>query len=167
MLGEAGGATPGRRGTAGRRPATGGTVLHREERALADELAQLPSLRGCARGDLEALASCGRVVTLPGDWAFVHEGTPADAAYVLLDGEANVLAGRTIIASLAPGAIIGEMAYLDGGQRHATVTTHGRVRALRLNYDALGDLLAKHPALKDVLRAVDREHRAAEGPASS
>jgi CRP-like cAMP-binding protein len=106
-----------------------------------------------------ALAEAGDVVTLPDRWAFLQEGTPADAAYVLLDGEANVLAGRTIIATLAAGAIIGEMAYLDGGQRHATVTTHGRVRALKISYDKLTPLLATRPAHKDVLRAADREHR--------
>lgn len=133
--------------------------MSREERELADELAQLPSLRGCAKGDITALAETGTVVTLPDGWAFVQEGTPGDAAYVLLSGEANVLMGRTIIASLSAGAIIGEMAYLDGGQRHATVATHGRVRAMRLDYDKLHDLLEKRPALKDVLRAVDREHR--------
>jgi CRP/FNR family transcriptional regulator, cyclic AMP receptor protein len=133
--------------------------LNREERELADELAQLPSLRGCGKGDIAALAETGTIVTLPDGWAFVQEGTPGDAAYVLLSGEANVLMGRTIIASLSAGAIIGEMAYLDGGQRHATVATHGRVRAMRLDYDKLHALLEKHSALKDVLRAVDREHR--------
>jgi CRP-like cAMP-binding protein len=136
--------------------------VSREKRELADELGRLPSLSVCSKDDMRALADAGDVVTLPDGWAFVHEGTPADAAYILLEGEANVLAGRTIIASLAPGAIIGEMAYLDGGQRHATVATHGRVKAMRLNYSKLGPLLEKSPALKNVLRAVDREHRQKE-----
>lgn len=134
-------------------------AVSRDKRELADQLGRLPSLSACAKADLTALADAGDVVTLPDGWAFVHEGTPADAAYVLLEGEANVLMGRSIIASLAPGAIIGEMAYLDGGQRHATVATHGRVTAMRLNYDKLGPLLQKSPTLKNVLRAVDREHR--------
>jgi CRP/FNR family transcriptional regulator, cyclic AMP receptor protein len=134
-------------------------VSNREQRALVDELSELPNLRECSKDDLRALAEAGRVVTLPDGWAFVQEGTPADAAYVLLSGEANVLVGRTIIASLGTGAIIGEMAYLDGGQRHATVATHGRVRALRLDYDELDALLKKRSGLKTVLRAADREHR--------
>jgi CRP-like cAMP-binding protein len=138
------------------------SCVSREKRELADALQRLPSLGGVSSGDLRALADAGDVVTLPDGWAFVHEGTPADAAYILLEGEANVLAGRTIIASISPGAIIGEMAYLDGGQRHATVATHGRVKALRLNYDKLGALLQKNPNLKNVLRAADREHRQSE-----
>jgi CRP/FNR family cyclic AMP-dependent transcriptional regulator len=134
-------------------------VPNREQRALAEELAGLPNLRECSKDDVRALAETGTVVTLPDGWAFVQEGTPADAAYILLDGEANVLMGRTIIASLGPGAIIGEMAYLDGGQRHATVATHGRVRAVRLDYDKLDGAMNKHPGLKQVLRAADRAHR--------
>ena len=134
-------------------------MLNRDERALADELAELPSLQNCGKDDINALAETGSVVSLPDGWAFVQEGTPADAAYILLSGEANVLVGRTIIASLSAGAIIGEMAYLDGGQRHATVATHGRVRAKRLDYEKLDGVLKKRPGLRDVLRAVDREHR--------
>lgn len=131
---------------------------HRDERALADELSELPNLRELAKDDLRALAETGTVVTLPDGWAFVQEGTPADAAYILLSGEANVLVGRSIVATLGHGAIIGEMAYLEGGQRNATVATHGRVRAVRLDYDKLDALLKKRSALKNVLRAADREH---------
>jgi CRP/FNR family cyclic AMP-dependent transcriptional regulator len=134
-------------------------VPHRSQRALVDELAALPSLRTCSKDDLKAFAAAGRVVTVPDGWAFVQEGTPADAVYVLLAGEANVHAGRTVIANLQPGAILGEMAYVEGGQRRATVSSHGRVRALRVNYDQLPELLDKHPTLNDVLRAVDEEHR--------
>jgi CRP/FNR family cyclic AMP-dependent transcriptional regulator len=132
-------------------------VPNREQRALVDELAALPSLQGCSKDDLRALAETGSVRTLPDGWAFVQEGTPADAAYVLLEGEANVLSGRDVIATLTPGAILVEMAYVEGGQRRATVATHGRV--LRLDYAKLGDLLKKRPALKDVLRDVDLQHR--------
>jgi CRP-like cAMP-binding protein len=134
-------------------------VSHREQRELAEELADLPNLRECSKDDLRALAEAGQVVTLPDGWAFVQEGTPGDAAYILLAGEANVLVGRAIIATLGSGAIIGEMAFLEGGQRNATVATHGRVRAVRLDYDKLDALMKKRSSLKNVLRAADREHR--------
>ena len=128
-------------------------MQNRKQRALADELAELPSLQSCGKDDIRALAEAGSVVTLPDGWAFVQEGTPADAAYVLLDGEAKVLAGREQIATLSPGAILGEMAYIEGGQRKATVASSGRVRALRLDYDKLADVLERRPALKEMLRA--------------
>lgn len=133
--------------------------MSKEQRALVDELAGLPKLGECSKDDIRALAESGTVVTLPDGWAFVHEGTPADAAYVLLAGEAHVLLGRKVIDSVGPGAILGEMAYMDGGQRHATVATHGRVRAMRLDYDKLDSVMKKHPGLNEFLRAADREHR--------
>ena len=68
------------------------------------------------------------------------------------------MSGRAIVATLGPGAIIGEMAYLEGGGRHATVATHGRVRAVRLDYDRLDELLKKRSSLSEVLRAANREH---------
>lgn len=138
-------------------------MSHREQRQLAEELAGLPNLQECSKDDLRALAEAGQVVTLPDGWAFVQEGTPGDAAYILLAGEANVLIGRTIIATLGAGAIIGEIAYLEGGQRTATVATHGRVRALRLDFDKLDVLMRKSSALRNVLRAADREHRGRTG----
>ena len=87
----------------------------------------------------------------------------ADAAYILLDGQATVLSGRTQIATLQRGDIIGEMAFVEGGRRKASVATSGRLRALRLDYDTLTELLAKRPALKDALEAADREHRGNRG----
>ncbi|MGH8859996.1 MAG: Crp/Fnr family transcriptional regulator [Jatrophihabitantaceae bacterium] len=139
-------------------------MLSREQRAVVDQLTGFPTWAGRAKDDIRALAETGTVVTLPDGWAFVQEGTPADAAYVLLEGAANVLNGRTVIASLSPGAIIGEMAYLDGGQRHASVATHGRVRALRLDYDKLNSLVSSNPSIKTMLQTVDREHRKAAQP---
>jgi CRP-like cAMP-binding protein len=136
-------------------------VHNREQRALAGELADLSSLQGCGKDDIRAVADAGRVVTLPDGWAFVREGTPADALYVLLEGKAKVLVEREVIAELSPGAIIGEMAYVEGGQRKASVATSGRVRALRIDYDGLPDLTAKRPALKDKLQETDLEHRSA------
>lgn len=137
--------------------------MSREERALVDELAGLSSLRGCSKDDLRALVEAGRVVTLPDGWSMVAEDTPADAAYILLDGEANVLSGRTVIATLSPGAILGEMAFVEGGRRRASVATNGRVRAVRLDYDNLGALLEERPAVKAALDAADKEHRGGAG----
>ena len=133
--------------------------MSREQRALADELGQFSSLNGCDKDDLRALAETGRVTTLPDGWSMLAEDTPADAAYVLLDGQAKVLSGRTEIATLSRGAIIGEMAFVEGGRRRAGVATSGRVRVLRLDYDKLRDLLTRRPALKQALEAADREHR--------
>jgi len=139
-----------------------------EKRELTTQLATFPFLAGCSREDVTALAISGNAVSLPDDWAFVQEGTPADACYVLLSGTARVFHGREVIASLSAGDVIGEMAYLAGGQRNATVSAQERVRALRIEYETLTKLLSRRPALNAALRAAYARHRAepsAEDPA--
>jgi len=138
-----------------------------EKRELVTQLASFPFLAGCSSDDVAALANSGSPRTLPDGWAFVQEGTPADACYVLLAGTVRVFSGRQVIASMSTGDVIGEMAYLAGGQRKATVSTHGRVKVLRIEYETLTKLLARRPALDAALRTAYNAHRAtptADGP---
>lgn len=132
------------------------------DRELAQQLATFSTMAGCTQDDLRDLAHAGEVVMLPDAWAFVREGEAADSCYVLLSGAANVFHGRTPIATVGAGAIIGEMAYSEGNQRHATVTTQGRVQALRIDYPKLTEVLDRRPNLKAAMGAVYREHLAAE-----
>lgn len=136
------------------------------KRELVKQLATFSTLAGCTTDDLRDLASAGDVVVLPEAWAIVREGEAANGCYVLLDGSASVFHGRTPIATVAAGAIVGEMAYAEGGQRQATVTTNVRSHALRIDYDKLGELLARSPRLKAAMSAVYHEHVTAGEPES-
>lgn len=120
----------------------------REERALAERLRHSVALRTCGDDDLLALARAGERVAVPARWAMLREGTPADTAYVILDGAADVYRGRESIARLGFGEVLGELPYLRGGLRTATVTSAGRLETLRVGYDALDVLLAGHPRLR-------------------
>lgn len=131
---------------------------HNEKRELVARLASFPFLAGCSHDDVAALVDGGTVRTLPDGWAFVQEGTPADACYVLLSGTVRVYYGRELVATMSDGDVIGEMAYLGGGQRSATVTSHGRVMVLRIEYEDLTKLLARHPALQVALRRAYDAH---------
>lgn len=139
---------------------------HTEKRELITQLTTFAFLAGCSKDDVAALADSGSPVTLPDGWAFVQEGTPADACYVLLAGNARVFHGREVIATLSAGDVIGEMAYLAGGQRNATVSTQGRVKALRVEYETLTKLLARRPGLDAALRAAYAAHRSQRSASS-
>jgi CRP-like cAMP-binding protein len=134
-------------------------VLHGEKRQIADQLAQSVAFAGCSRDDIEALVAAGKQTSFPDGWPFVQEGTPADACYVLLSGTARVFRGRQEIAVLGIGDIIGEMAFVEGGQRTATVSAGGHGSALRVEYDALRELLAARPQLRETMVAVYRSRR--------
>lgn len=126
--------------------------LDKETAALADELGGLPVLTGLDSKAVAALASTGRVVHLPAEWALVTESQPADCCYVLLAGEAEVRQHGQAVATLGAGALAGEAALVDHRTRNATVVTTQQVRALRLGFDDLTALFAQHPAIESAFR---------------
>jgi CRP/FNR family transcriptional regulator, cyclic AMP receptor protein len=131
-------------------------MLHKQDKetkALADELAALSLFGTLDRKAVEAVASTGRVVHLPTQWALVTESQPADSCYVLLSGEAEVRQHGTVIAKLPPGALVGEAALVERKTRNATVVTTSEVRALRLGFDELTALFAHHPSVEKAFRA--------------
>ena len=130
------------------------SARRREVQDTASALAAFPSFQGCDRDELEALAAAGQLMTLPARWTFLHEGTPADVCYVLLEGEVRVRLGQQDRAVLGAGAVLGERALLQGSLRTASVVTSSAVRALRVEYAALSALFHLYPQL---LRSVTTE----------
>ena len=77
------------------------------------------------------------------------EGEAADDIVLVLDGMVEVEAEGTVLATLGPGAVLGERASLEQGRRTATVRalTDGRIvsyRAADLPPDDLRELAAGH-----------------------
>jgi CRP-like cAMP-binding protein len=139
----------------------------RSRRELASALAGFPAFSGCLPADLEALAATGRVTSLPAHWAFLHEGTPADSCYVLLDGQAEVRGGGARRDLLGPGSVLGEMGLLGRSLRRATVVTTCAATALHVDYEALAGRLRAHPRLADAFGAVYDQHLDAARRAAS
>jgi CRP/FNR family cyclic AMP-dependent transcriptional regulator len=130
--------------------------LHRQDKdrkALATELAQLQVFASLDRKAVDALAGSGRVVHLPAGWALISENTPADSCYVLLEGETEVRHGSQVVTALGAGALVGEAALVEHKRRNATVVTTGEVKALRLGFEDLTGLFAKHADLEQVFRS--------------
>src|SRR5581483_10351774 len=63
----------------------------------------------CTQEDIVALLCAGKRTAIPAQWAFVQEQTPADAAYVILEGNARVFRHGTPVADLQPGDVVGEV----------------------------------------------------------
>jgi len=81
------------------------------ETALERQLS-LQIMRGGARPSMRSL--------VPGE-TLVVEGQTGDSIFLLLDGVLRVEVGDKEIAEVGPGAILGERAVLEGGQRTATL----------------------------------------------
>lgn len=81
----------------------------------------------------------------------VREGDESQALFLLFDGVMTVDKGGEIVAELGPGAVLGEMAFLAGGVRTATVRalTPCRVAVVegdRLDRDALEEIAERRSA---------------------
>ncbi|MGH6653134.1 MAG: Crp/Fnr family transcriptional regulator [Sphingopyxis sp.] len=80
----------------------------------------------------------------------LSQGDTGDSLLILTEGHARVSMltanGREIVLAYAePGAVLGEIALLDGGERTASVTATSAGSALQLGRNALRDFAASHP----------------------
>jgi CRP/FNR family cyclic AMP-dependent transcriptional regulator len=90
---------------------------------LETVLGYVPLFRGLTKRQLKHLASLCDVAEYMAGASVVKEGTPGDAFYVVLKGQAKITANKRFIRRLMPGDHFGEIAALDGGERSATVTS--------------------------------------------
>jgi CRP/FNR family transcriptional regulator, cyclic AMP receptor protein len=75
----------------------------------------------------------------------VRAGDDDRALYLVLSGRLQALVeGATAIE---PGSVFGELAFLDGLPRSATVRAVEDGEALRLSFDTFETLAARHPEL--------------------
>ena len=58
-----------------------------------EKLDKINRLEALSDADLEAVVRAGRHVHLPADWSLIWERTPADKAYLIVDGEVSVRKG--------------------------------------------------------------------------
>lgn len=129
---------------------------------LKDEvniLRQVPLFAGVAPAKLKLLAfASDRVSYRPGEILF-RQGDPGDAAYVILEGRADILAevngGMIKVAEVADNSIVGEIAILCDVSRTATVKASASLEALRIRKDDFLKLLADYPdAMFEILRSL-------------
>jgi len=124
-----------------------------DHRDLARRLAALPAFSGCTEKDLLDLARHSYHSSVPAHWPLIHQDTPADACYVILDGSAVVCIDGHEVATLGSGSIVGEMALATGRLRNATVTSTEPLDLLHLDVAQFRALLDRRPTLRASLLA--------------
>ncbi|ALX03646.1 hypothetical protein AERYTH_02495 [Aeromicrobium erythreum] len=101
---------------------------------------------------IEKLAGVGRPVNIPERWAVMIENTPADKAYIILEGTVEIRRHQESIAELGAGDVIGEMALVNGKLRNATVVAKTPVKALHLTDSDVAELLEHDPNFAEKLQ---------------
>lgn len=114
-------------------------------------LRQVPMFRDIDPARLKLLAFTGERVHFSAGQLFFRQGDAADAAYVILEGQAEVTldtpSGPLKVAELARNDVVGEMGILSDTPRSATVTAATPVVALRIDKRVVLELLNQFPQM--------------------
>jgi CRP-like cAMP-binding protein len=117
-----------------------------------DKLEKLQRLEGLSNADLKKVVAAGRHVHLPADWALIWEKTPADKAYLIVDGTVSVRKAGQEVARLGPGDVIGEMAIVEHKLRNASVVSLTPLEVIHFTSESVQQLLDEVPAFATALR---------------
>jgi CRP-like cAMP-binding protein len=92
----------------------------------------------------------------------IREGSADDHLYVVASGVLGVVKGAGLeeevtINAIRPGDVVGELSFLDGATRYASLVALSETRVLGLSRDALEGLLETRPkVVYHVMRAIVR-----------
>ncbi len=114
-------------------------------------LRRVPFFAEIEPAKLKLLAFMSERVGFDAGKLIVRQGDPADAAYLIIDGEAEVIvataAGPVTVATLGPNEIFGEIAILCNMPRNATVRAKNRLVALRISKEPFMRMVREFPTM--------------------
>ena len=135
--------------------------MHFNHKSLSDEAGRMrtfDAFSSLADSDLQRVATVGHVSSVPGGWPLIHEQTPSDSLYILLEGEVDVYYGREQVARLQPGDVIGEAVMRPGTLRNATVSAVSPVRVLHFERAEFTALQNEIPAFRMAVDTIAARH---------
>ncbi len=121
---------------------------------LVDVIAQVPLFEGLSKRTQRDLAALAKVTDHAEGAEIITEGAAGVALYVILDGQAEVVVRRKVIAKLRRGDSFGELAILDGQPRMATVRAVTPITTLVLSRWSAKPVLEDPQVMKKLLVTV-------------
>jgi len=132
---------------------------------LSGKLAAHSLFADCSPDELSDIILRGQQRTFKRGQEVMAQGDEGDSLFIVITGLARVSMvaanGREIILDYAePGSVLGEIAFLDGGERTASVHAVEQVEALVLSRAAFDEIVARHQGLAmRLLQAMARRLR--------
>ena len=112
-------------------------------------LRRVPMFAEIEPAKLKLLAFMSERVGFDPGKRLVQQGDPADAAYLIIDGHAEVIletpAGPVVVATLGANETVGEMGILGDVPRNATVRAKDRVIVLRISKEPFMRMVREFP----------------------
>jgi CRP-like cAMP-binding protein len=124
-----------------------------------DLLRRIPLFARVEPTKLKLLAFASERVVFEPRQELFHQGDTADAAYIVIDGTAEVVVdtpqGPLSVAKLGKNEVVGEIGVLCDVPRTATVTALSRLVTLRISKDLFVRMLMDFPPMAiEVIRAL-------------
>lgn len=128
-----------------------------------DLLRKVPLFAGLRDADIRRLGELTEEVDLPDGRVMMRQGEHGSEMLVIVEGTARVERDGALLNDSGPGAILGEIALLDGGPRTATVTLTAPSRLLILGRREFHEAMDEFPEIRlRILETVARRLRTLE-----
>jgi hypothetical protein len=128
------------------------------EEQVAEMLGGVGLFQVLTDGELARVARAVRPITLGPHERIIVQGRKGSSLFLVYDGELEVVArdgaDEKVLANLERGAIVGEMAFLTGQPRTATVRAVEGATVLEVSASALEPLARERPAIVEELTRV-------------
>lgn len=129
-------------------------------KAVVEMLKNVPLFSACNTTELRKIANLGTPLSAADGTKLTQQGKPGFEFFLMIDGKARCEIDGKKVAEFAAGDFFGEMALLDKGPRHATVTAEGPVQVLVLDSREFSGLLDTSPTIsRKILAALAQRER--------
>jgi CRP-like cAMP-binding protein len=117
-----------------------------------ETLRKIPLFTGLPTARLKLIAYTAEVVEFAPGETIVRQGDPADAVYIVTEGEAEVLlldadGNELMVATMGRHSLFGETAVIGKGRRTATVRARDRVITFKISAEVFLDLVRQSPEI--------------------
>ena len=135
---------------------------------LTTVLEAVPLFEGLSHKQLRKVADLADVARFMAGATLVKQGVVGDSFYVVLTGQAKVIANKRTLNRLLPGDHFGEISLLDGGPRSASVVAETEMTLVIITQKDFLAMLGKDPEitvclLEGMARTVRRLDRSLAG----
>ena len=112
-------------------------------------LRRVPIFAEIEPAKLKLLAFMSERVGFDSGKLLMRQGDPADAAYLIIEGDVEVVletpSGQFVVATIGANEIVGDMGILGNSPRAATVRAKDRVIALRISKEPFMRMVREFP----------------------
>src|SRR5688572_18990683 len=134
---------------------------------MYDFLKKIPLFAALSDSDMQRLCQMVEVVRLPAGELLFAEGSKGDRAYVIKEGQLEILktsGGRDVLLAVREsGEVIGEMSLLEEAPRMASVRARTDSELLAIHQEQLDEMLNTSPsAARAMLHTILSRWRATE-----